>query len=320
MRAPDFWLHDGPLGRLLAPLGWLYGAGTALRFALAKPFKPGIPVICVGNLVAGGSGKTPIAQALGRRLAARGLDVHLLLRGYGGSEAGPLRVNASRHSASETGDEALLHAREFPTWISRDRAQGARMAEQAGAKALVMDDGHQNPSLVKTLSLIVVDGEVGFGNGRTIPAGPLREPIPSGLARADAVVLLGDDSTGALQGISCPVLKARLKPTAATLGLAGESVVAFAGIGRPAKAFDMLRAIGCKVAATHAFGDHYPYTRDDIVPLIAEAERLGAILVATAKDHVRLPDELKSRVRAVDVEAAFEDEASLDALISARIS
>jgi tetraacyldisaccharide 4'-kinase len=320
MRAPDFWLTDGPLGRFLSPLGYLYATGTALRRALAKPYAPGVPVVCAGNLVAGGAGKTPIAQALARKLVQRGLAVHMLLRGYGGSEAGPLRVDPKRHTASEVGDEALLHAREFPTWISRNRALGAQMAVQAGAGALVMDDGHQNPSVKKSLSLVVVDGEVGFGNRRTIPAGPLREPVQAGLARADAVILLGEDATGSLQNAPCPVLKARLMPTAATRELAGENVVAFAGIGRPAKAFDMLRALGCKLAATHAFGDHYPYGRDDILPMIAEAERMGAILAATAKDHVRLPEDLKDRVRPVDVEAVFEDEAALDALLNAKIS
>src|SRR5690349_19822422 len=195
MRAPDFWARDGVLPTVLAPLGSaIAGVGMARR-RLAKPFIVPIPVVCVGNLTIGGSGKTPVVLALVDWLRARGASVHCLTRGYGGALAGPVLVDG-RHDATAVGDEAMLLAAAAPTVVSRDRAAGARLALARGAGILVMDDGFQNPQLAKTLSLVVVDGATGFGNGRLLPAGPLREPIDAGLARADAVVLVGDDRAG----------------------------------------------------------------------------------------------------------------------------
>src|SRR3982751_21455 len=231
MRAPDFWRGRGLPAALLAPLGALYGLSVALKAKFAKPFDPGLPVICVGNLTAGGSGKTPAAIAIADRLRAKGHKPFFLTRGYGGSEQGPAMATRA-HSAAQMGDEALLLARAAPTVVARDRAAGARLAKEKGASVLAMDDGHQNFTLRKNLSLVVVDAETGFGNGFQVPAGPLREPVAQGLARTDAVVLVGEGAPD-LAGFHGPVLRAHLQPDGTAF--AGKTVFAFAGIGRPEK-------------------------------------------------------------------------------------
>jgi len=231
MRAPDFWRRDGAVARLLAPLGVFYGLSVALKARLAKSFDPGIPVVCVGNLTAGGSGKTPVAIAIAEMLRAQGHRPFFLTRGYGGSERGPALASRA-HNAAVMGDEALLLARTAPTIVARDRAAGARLAKEKGATVLVMDDGHQNFSLRKAMSLVVVDAGTGFGNGFQIPAGPLREPVSQGLCRADTVVLVGR-GTPELGNYSGPVLRAHLAADGGAL--AGRQVFAFAGIGRPEK-------------------------------------------------------------------------------------
>src|SRR4051812_15030903 len=208
MRAPNFWQKRNLQARLLAPVGALYGLSIALKARLATPFDPGIPVICVGNLTAGGSGKTPIALVIADMLRAKGHKPYFLTRGYGGSERGPALATRG-HSAAMMGDEALLLARSAPTIVSRDRAAGARLAKEKGATVLVMDDGHQNFSLRKSLSLVVVDAGTGFGNGFQIPAGPLREPVAQGLARANAVILIGEGAPD-LAGFRGSLLRAHL--------------------------------------------------------------------------------------------------------------
>src|SRR5271170_3295535 len=250
MHAPEFWQRDGLWPRLLVPAGWAIAGAGRLRRRLARPLMLEIPVLCVGNLVAGGTGKTPVALALAQQLQARGVRVHCLTRGHGGMAAGPVEVDPARHDARAVGDEALLLAAAAPTVVARDRAAGARLALARGAELVVMDDGFQNPGLAKDLSLLVVDGAVGFGNARLLPAGPLREPIDSGLARAQAVVLIGPDQAGVARRIAgaLPMLGARLVPDAGWDALRGRRVVAFAGIGRPQKFFAALEAHGIIVA------------------------------------------------------------------------
>jgi tetraacyldisaccharide 4'-kinase len=275
-----------------------------------------VPVLCVGNLVAGGAGKTPVVLSLAARLGARGRAVHILSRGYGGSLAGPVRVDPARHSAAEVGDEPLLLAQAAPTWVARDRARGGRAAAEAGAALLLLDDGLQNPGIAKDLSLLVVDGGYGFGNGRVLPAGPLRESLAAGLARADAVVLMGDDraGVGALLGAK-PVLRARLVAERAGQ-FAGRPVVAFAGIGRNAKFFDTLAGTGARLVARHGFPDHHRYRAAELDRLGAEAEAAGALLVTTAKDAARLAPAWRARVAVLHVAVAWQDEAMLDALLA----
>ncbi|MEO5373673.1 MAG: tetraacyldisaccharide 4'-kinase [Alphaproteobacteria bacterium] len=319
MRAPDFWRfgRDSGIARLLEPVGLAYAAVGAWRLAHARPERAAVPVVCVGNLVAGGAGKTPVALALARRLRDRGLAPWFLTRGHGGREAGPLRVDSFRHSADEVGDEALLLAAVAPTVVSRRRPAGAALAAAGGAGVVIMDDGHQNPTLVKNMSLVVVDGGYGFGNGRILPAGPLREPVARGLARASAMVVIGDDETdiAAWTPPGLPLLTARMAPGPEAAALAGRRVVAFAGIGRPEKFFAMARAVGAEVVAEHPFADHYPYAEADIQPILDEAFALSAIPLTTAKDAVRLPPDQRQQVTVLTVSVTWDDPAALDRLL-----
>jgi len=323
VRAPDFWAADGLVPLVLAPLGRLYGFAGSIRRALATPLRLPVPVVCVGNLTAGGTGKTPVALAIGHYLRARGLAVHFLTRGYGGRLEGPIRVEPGRHGAREVGDEPLLLAAVAPTWVARDRAAGGRAAVAAGAEIVVMDDGLQNPALVQDLKIVVVDGGVGFGNARLMPAGPLREPLGPGLARADAVVLIVDPEK---EGIVPPAAAeppwhvARFKLNAAAAALTKRRVVAFAGIGRPAKFFATLAALGAHVVGAHAFPDHHPYAPEEIVALTDIANAANALLVTTAKDAVRLEASLKTLITVVEGALEFEQGAALEQLLAPMIA
>jgi len=317
MRAPEFWAGDGALPRLLTPLGAGYDLAGRLRRAWVRPDRVPVPVLCVGNLVAGGAGKTPVALSLLSVIAARGVAVHALSRGYGGTEAGPLRVDPTRHDAARVGDEALLLAALAPTWVARARAAGARAAVAAGAAAIVMDDGLQNPALAKDLSVLVVDGAYGFGNGRLIPAGPLRERLADGLARADALVVLDPDRRDIAAGLTnrIPVLRARLAPIAGEERLAGQRVLAFAGIGRPEKFFATVDALGAVLVGCRGFPDHHRYRPAEVEAVLARAERLDAVPVTTEKDAVRLPPALRARVRVVSVAIEWADPRALAQLL-----
>jgi tetraacyldisaccharide 4'-kinase len=297
------------MARLLAPLGRLYGASVAWKAQHARPFDPGVPVICVGNLTAGGSGKTPVAIAIARALMARGHRPFFLTRGYGGREKGPA-LAARVHSAAQMGDEALLLTRTAPTVVARNRAAGAAFAVDKGAGAIVMDDGHQNFTLRKTLSLVVVDAGAGFGNGLMIPAGPLREPVAQGLARADAVILTGDGDPD-LRGYGGPVLRAHL--AGQDHAFAGRSVFAFAGIGRPEKFVASLEDSGANVVGRCFFADHHPYKPGEIEQLKAIAG--DALLVTTEKDFVRLSIPEREGLRVFKIAAKFQDGAALDRLL-----
>ncbi|WP_425093065.1 tetraacyldisaccharide 4'-kinase [Tropicimonas sp. S265A] len=323
MRPPAFWYTapDAPdvRSRLLSPLGALYAAGTARRLRKGAAFDPGVPVICVGNINAGGTGKTPTVIALQMMLAARGQAAHVVSRGYGGKLDGPVRVEERAHSAADVGDEPLLLAAFGPTWVSRDRAAGAACAVGEGASVVLLDDGFQNPSVAKSLSIVVVDAWRGFGNGRVLPAGPLREPVQTGLARADLVLTIGPeeaqarfDATWAPVVGAVPRLRGLLKPLQTGLIWTGLRVVAFAGIGHPEKFFATLHALGAEVVATHPLEDHQPLDDRLLGRLIADAKAQGAQLVTTEKDAVRLPQTLRSQVLSLPVRLELVDPAPLE--------
>lgn len=318
MRTPEFWNRDGSvLPSLLTPLAAGYAAAGRLRQTVTRPYRAPVPVICIGAATVGGAGKTPVALALGRHLAAAGRQVHFLTRGYGGQAKGPVRVDPALHDANAVGDEPLLLAQVAPCWVARDRPAGARAAVAAGADVIIMDDGFQNPALAKDLALLVIDGAQGFGNGRILPAGPLREPVGRALARADAVILIGADQTGLTDLLSAkPLLAARLVPDHATHRLTGQRLLAFAGIGRPEKFFESLWAIGVDLAATATFPDHHPYTVQEVQGLCDQARRLGARPVTTAKDAVRLPPSLRPRVHIAEIELEWSDASALETVLA----
>jgi tetraacyldisaccharide 4'-kinase len=318
MKAPAFWTRNGLPARMLSPLSCIGTAITAHRMAHAGWRAP-VPVICCGNASVGGAGKTTLALDLAHRLTARGVAVHVLLRGYRGSARGPRRVLRG-DTAAVTGDEALLLAEAAPTWTGADRAASARVAIAAGAELLLMDDGLQNPSLEKTMSLLVVDGSTGFGNGRVMPAGPLREPVAAAASRCRAAVLIGPDTSGALARLppDLPVLRAGLVQGDEIASLTGHRVLAFAGIAFPAKFFTALERAGVVLVGREAFADHHAYTANQLARLAAKARALNAILVTTPKDAVRLPAEMNPRV--VSVRLVWEAEPAIDALLDELMS
>jgi tetraacyldisaccharide 4'-kinase len=311
-QAPGFWQTRGPASTLLAPLGWAWAWGSGLRGAWTKPYHAKIPVICVGNVVVGGAGKTPVALSLGERIAG----AHFLSRGYGGEEEGPVQVNPRKHTADQVGDEPLLLAEVAPCWVAKDRVAGVKAAISGDATCVIMDDGYQNPTLAKTVSLLVVDGHTGFGNGRCMPAGPLREPVERALARASAVVILGEDRAGVGARVrGRPILRAVLEPEAEACVLAGRPVVAFAGIGRPEKFFHTLDRLQAKVVQAYSFPDHYAYQAAEIAELVALAETNGAALITTTKDIVRVPPHLRDSIGVLRMVVTWEDEDALTALL-----
>jgi tetraacyldisaccharide 4'-kinase len=326
MTPPGWWATDNAIARALAPAAALVAAVTARRVARPGWVAP-IPVICCGNASVGGTGKTTLALDLAARLAARGAAPHILLRGYGRRTSGLRRATPDAPLA-EIGDEARLLAAVAPTWVGADRAEAARAAIAAGAGVLILDDGLQNPTLAKTASLLVIDGAAGFGNGRVLPAGPLREPVAAAAARCRAAILIGPDTAGGRSALSpsLPVLPARLAPDGATRALAGRRVFAFAGIGRPAKFYATLTEAGALLAGTRDFPDHHPYTPREIEALLARADAAGALAVTTPKDAARLagtvPDALRDRLHVAGVTlewlAPDQPDALLDAILEGR--
>lgn len=331
MREPAFWWREAGLAAgLLAPLAALYGAVASARLT-QRGARAAVPVVCIGNLTVGGAGKTPLTLTVARLLAAAGDVPILLTRGYGGRLAGPLRVDPARHRAADVGDEPLLLARVAPAFVARDRVKGAQAAVAEGAGVIVMDDGFQNPSLQKNFSVLVVDLRRGIGNGRVVPAGPLRAPLPAQLERADALVVVGTSNaeagvTAAAGARGVPVFRASLAPDAAVAAtLAGLRVLAFAGIGDPEKLFATLAGAGIAVAATRSFPDHHRFTPAEARLLCEEADRAALMLVTTEKDLVRMQGdpglaELAARARALPVTLTLADPEAFLRLLRTRLA
>ena len=323
MKAPDFWNHrTGPeaktaLRTVLRPFGWIYAKAAAHRLETTEPIDPGVPIICVGNATMGGTGKTPVVSYLLQSMRRMGVQAHGLSRGYGGREKGPVAVDPD-HSAADVGDEPLLLRRHGPVWVAAGRDEGALTAVSNGASVIIMDDGHQNPLLKKTLSLLVVDAEVGFGNGCVFPAGPLREDLDAALERTDAVILMKPTLDYKISETLREQLKGQLvipAYLAPRLEAPKGKLYAFAGIGRPAKFFDSLKRAGANVVETEGFADHYKYKDADIESLFLLASEMEAGLITTEKDYVRLPKGYRKGVQIWPVSVVFEDELTLRRLL-----
>jgi tetraacyldisaccharide 4'-kinase len=331
LEPPGWWYGTGAADRLkaalLAPAGFLYGVAVKARFARAEPYRSPLPVICIGNFTVGGAGKTPLAIAVARLLEGMGQRPAFLTRGFGGRLTGPHIVDPQRDEAGDVGDEPLLLARAAPTVLARNRPEGARAIEALGATAIVMDDGFQNPSLVKDLALVAVDAGTGIGNGRVFPAGPLRAPLGFQLPRASAIVLIGDGPAPALPD-TVPVLRARLTPQGDDAWLREAPLLAYCGIGRPAKFFATLAERGARLAATQAFPDHHMFTEAEAADLLRRAEAEHAVLATTEKDWLRIPagsgalGDLKRASKCLPVALDFSDgdEARLKGLLSSTFS
>lgn len=333
MRAPRFWYNPptapGILARALSPLGWLYGAATKQRLK-QKGYRSLVPVICIGNINAGGSGKTPTVIALVQKLQSQSIIAHVVSKGYRGTLNGPVLVDHKIHSAEQVGDEPLLLAAFTPTWVAKNRAEGVKCAESAGAQAIILDDGFQNPSVTKDINIIVVDAQKGFGNGYCLPAGPLREPVSKGLNRADFLLSLGDENnqksfkdsfkkyTLAHQSniFTFPThLTGHLSPVEMGMDWKGLRVFAFAGIGHPEKFFTTLKKLGADVVGSVALDDHQRFSSRMLQRLDIEAKRLQARLITTEKDQLRLPAWFRRNVLSLPVRLHIDDFTSLDRAI-----
>jgi len=313
---PKFWYQKNHwLGHLLEPLGWFYQWGSGIYQKNAIPYQAPVPIISVGNLVLGGAGKTPVTIALSKHLQTLGYLPHIVSRGYGGSLVGPIQVCPSTHRFQDVGDEPLLLAEVAPTWVAKDRAAAVKNAVQAGANIILLDDGHQNYSLVKDMSFIVVNSAQGFGNGRIFPAGPLRQSLQSGLKNTHAIIFIGHENDRLPAQLSQyyggPIIHASVRPLTPTPC----SVVAFAGIGYPEKFHQTLLEAGYQVKDFFPFPDHYPYQDEDLQKLKAKAHLAKVILMTTEKDLMRIPTSGRNGISTLPVYVEFKDESHLTHLL-----
>ena len=313
-RPPKFWHKKNSLrSTLLLPLSWLYGGATMLRLYLGSHKKIDVPVICVGNINMGGTGKTPVVIDLVSRLLEMGKKPIVVSRGYGGSYQGPIMVS-SEHTADDVGDEPILLTGFSEVCVSRNRIEGANMALSQGADVIILDDGLQNPDLSYDLTITVIDQKVGFGNSRVFPAGPLREPVASGLSRTDLIVSIGDKALTFINNVPC--INGYLKPLETGMDWNGLRSFAFAGIGRPEKFFSTLKTLGAEIVATREFGDHQKIPTSMLKRLEAEALANNAQLVTTEKDAARLPKEWQQKVLTLPVRLELNDNKKLTGFLN----
>ena len=315
MKTPAFWSTPNTLSTLLIPASWLYQKLVWLRNRSVNTQRVNVPVLCVGGLTAGGAGKTPVCLHIGELCRANGINAWFVSRGYKGKLIGPVQVKPSEHTAYDVGDEPLLLAGVLPTAVSKNRLLGAQFAAKVGAQLIIMDDGFQNPSVHKDVSLIVTDGTHMFGNNRMIPAGPLREPVMQGLKRADGVIIINPKPDSGIPAIQINVLRAQTRPNEDAKKLAGKKVLAFCGLAYPQKFFATLDSLGAEIVEKNTFPDHYQYTDAEIDALALKAKELEAVLVTTSKDAARMNSRSLSLVTVVYVTLDFEKPDALMELI-----
>ena len=317
MKTPTFWSDRNCLSVLLSPLGKLYNLATQVNIKKHHPQKVNIPVICIGNLTAGGTGKTPTAISVAQLLQQAKYTPYFVSRGYGGTLHNVI-VDTQAHTPQQVGDEPLLLARQAPAVVNPNRYEAAIKAEQNGANIIIMDDGFQNPKLHKDLSFLVFDGGFGYGNGFCLPAGPLRESLSSGLKRADAVIIIGDDKHNLAQQVKLPVFKGKITPVAPDFS--EKNVIAFAGIGRPEKFYQSLRELNFNLVETINFPDHHFYSETELSDLIRKAEDKSCTLITTSKDMVKIPPHLRTHFKVLEIKVKWEDETKLTDFIINKLS
>lgn len=315
IKQPRFWQSHSLLPWLLWPASFFFWLGGRIKRAWQRPQKITAPVICIGNVTVGGAGKTPTAIAVANHFIAKQKKVVFVSRGYGGKLTGPLRVNPEQHTAQDVGDEPLLLAQIAPVWIGVNRYKTALLAHLDGADIIIMDDGFQNNSLYKDMSLLVIDGAYGLGNRLLLPAGPLRETFSSAQKKADAVVIIGESNAPLSSSITKPVIQASLTPATNAIP-ADKPVIAFAGIGRPEKFFQSLREASFSMLEQIPFPDHHLYTEEDLKQLTSKAKDKHAILVTTEKDMVRIPQTFADQIFTFPIEISWQDEKKLAKLLA----
>lgn len=317
MKTPNYWKDKNIYSYLLSPIGWIYQWATLLNMSIKKPKNVDKTVICIGNLTAGGTGKTPVSISFAQILKELGKKPFFVSRGYGGKLHNVV-VDENKHSPQEVGDEPLLLARQAPVVVNPNRFEGAELAIKNGADIIVMDDGFQNPTLKKDLSFLVFDGEFGFGNGMCIPAGPLRESLKSGLKRAQAIIIIGEDKHNLAKKFNnLPVFKGQITPQISQPEK--EPIIAFAGIGRPEKFYTSLRLCGFKIYQTIDFPDHHQYTREELLSLIEKAKQNKCVLYTTSKDFVKIPSDLRQNFKVLEISIQWEDKEKLKQFLSKKI-
>ena len=317
MKPPLFWINPpekpGIAARMLWPLSCVWSFLDKRRWVQGAHLRLPVPVVCIGNINMGGTGKTPTVIEVVTRLIDLGKTPHIVSRGYGGTLQGPIQVSERGHSADEVGDEPLLLAAFAPCWVSKDRGAGAQAAVAAGADVIVLDDGMQNPSLAVDLTVLVADAQIGFGNQRVFPAGPLRQTVEAGLDRADLVLAIGAVASRKLffaslsLPVDTPTAGGALEPLETGMEWQGLRALAFAGIGRPEKFFDTLRALGADIVASHSFADHQKLAPSMLRRMEGEADALHAQMVTTEKDAVRLPVSYRQKVLTLPVRLQLDD-------------
>ncbi|MEM6780286.1 MAG: tetraacyldisaccharide 4'-kinase [Pseudomonadota bacterium] len=322
LKAPKFWNEKNALSSALSPLSYLYWLGHSFHQKGKTAYRASIPVLCVGNAVVGGSGKTPTVLALIDVLKEQELckNPFVLTRGYGGSIQSPVQVDPQNHNTAQVGDEALLLARKAPVIKSADRAAGAKMAEELGADMILMDDGLQNPTLHQDIKVLVVDSVFGFGNERLLPAGPLRAPLRQTLESVDLIITIGKRTDH--------VSMFSLDETAPTIWAyldsdeqldAVKPYIGFAGIGRPEKFEKSLKDMNANIAAFHPFADHHPYSAYDMEKLRRDAQKHKAQLITTEKDFVRIPSAYHKYVEVLPVNLIFEEREELTLFLNQKL-
>ena len=317
MKTPKHWNNINFVSMILYPLGLLYGLATKLRIKYNKSKKVSIPVICIGNLTAGGTGKTPVSISIASILQQQGFNPFFVSRGYGGKLKN-IQVDNNKHTAQQCGDEPLLLARQAPVIVNPDRFNGANTAINNGADIIIMDDGFQNPKLCKDLSFLVFDGSFGVGNELCIPAGPLRENINDGIKRAQAIIIIGEDKHNLQKRFNLPCFLANIKPLSQNID--NPNIIAFAGIGNPQKFYNSLKECGFNLLETYDFPDHHYYSETELQNLINLAQQQNALLYTTSKDFVKIPPQLQQHFKVLEISIEWQTPQDLTDFILKQIN